>query len=287
MQMATLINNIRLRIGAILTLSVGISLLREHAAPSVFKATRSLSINYITYGLLLVLSLIPKKAAWATGILFQVVSVLNDIFCLVIGSIATLRCISSKQTGCIEFALQSILTLVLLVFVTLMDMYQTWNIYLCLRQKTFVSSASQRVRILFSWLLPFGWLVNIVSLSESNMSIWATPHLVIDPIMIMMARSREPLFLGVLCGLLVGADAIHYRLTSISLVKSATLVQLVLTLAGGVMLSFDLNEQTKESLTASTDLPVAQAIPKKIPKSIPVVVKEKPLRQRKSKKIQF
>lgn len=291
--MATLINNIRLRLGAIFTISIGIHLIREFAAPGILKATSTLKLNYISYAAILILSIIPNKSAWGTAIVFQIASLMNDILSLVLGCIVTIRCISSKQSGCIEFALQSILTLLLLLFVTLIDMYQLWNIYLCLRRKTFRSSAAQRVRILFSWMLPFGWMVNITLLSKSKMSIWATPHLVIDPIVIMLARSHESPFLCVLCGILLGSDLVHYMISSVSLVKSATFIQIILTMVSGVMLIVDIattsNEsQDKKKSTTSTSILPKTETPNKLVEAVPAIQPEIGImRQRKSKKIQF
>ena len=281
--MATLINNIRLRVGAIITLSIGIHILRATAAPGVVKATATLSFNYVVYAAILLLSIVPHKSAWGTAVVFQILTVANDVFSVVLGTIATTRCLSSKQTGCVELALQSIACLLLLGFVTLMDVYQLWNIYLCLRQKTFTSSAAQRVRILFAWALPFGWLVNVVLLSESNMALLATPHLAIDPMMIMMARSQEPMFLSVLCGIVFATDLVHYITATSTLVRGAIVVQLALTVVGGAMLVFtkvNTNKQpAKPSVLPNTPVLVVPGV------SAKAVTGD--LRQRKSKKLEF
>lgn len=281
--MATRINNIRLRAGAIVAISIGIHIIREYTAPGVVKATRLLSFNYFAYAIILLLSIVPHKSAWGTAVIFQVFAAFNDIFSVTLGTIATARCLSSKQTGCIELALQSVLCLFLLGVVTLMDGYQLWNIYLCLRQKMFRSSAAQRVRILFAWALPFGWLVNIVHLSESNITLMATPHLVVDPIMIMMARSREPMFLGILCAFVFATDVLHYMFATSTLVINAIFIQATLTLFAGGVLAFSLTYKKDNPKSKSGKLPpVANIV-------VPAVSANARanMRHRKSKKLEF
>lgn len=229
-------NNIRLRIFLVVLLSLGIRIAREFASNSVHKATGLLEINFILYGGVMICSLLPFKSAWVVAGLAIAGALLLGFACVVLGTISVVRCLTGGQVGCVQSAPADIVALVFAALVVVLDLFQLWSIYLIIRFPSFVSSATQRVRIIFAWALPFGWLVNIALLIDSTWVFWVTAHLVIDPTLIILATSNE---LGLLFGLMIVAlvfDAIALLYISLSLAVYGIWVQIILTLAGLSML---------------------------------------------------
>lgn len=234
---ATLQNNVRLRVFLILVISIGIRALRSLASDSVHKATGTLEVNYLLYALVLISSLIPMKSAWAMGVLSSLLATISSGTVVTLGSLSTYRCIMNQHTGCIQHSPWSILTLVLVGLNFLLNAYQTWTMYMILRGPKYVSSAAQRLRIIFAWALPFAWLINIVLLIESEWTLSVAGHLAADPIIIIMARAEENVLIGIIIlALLVGDVAAYFLFVSNDLARSAILVQIGLTVTGLILL---------------------------------------------------
>jgi len=102
-----------------------------------------------------------------------------------------------------------------------------------------VSSAHQRIRILFSWALPFGWLITFVLLYESSWSPLVTAHLMGDPAMIVLAGTKETILLVIVIAALLISDLMALFLIDVStLVTTAISAQLVLTIGSLAMIAF-------------------------------------------------
>jgi len=232
----TLQNNVRLRVFLILVISIGIRALRTLAMDSVHKATNLLEINYILYGTILICSLLPFKAAWGMAGVAALTATIFGGSVVALGSIATYRCVSALHSGCIQSSPWSVLTLGLAGILVVLDLYQSWNIYQILRAPTIVQSSLQRIRILFAWVLPFGWLVNAVLLYKSEWSITVGLHIVADPTLIVMATSKETALLMIITAALIASDTMAFFIVKDSLASSAILAQVALTVSAGLML---------------------------------------------------
>lgn len=250
MTTATLQNNVRLRIFLVLVLSIGIRVARSFASASVHRATGLLEINYIAYGIVMLCSLLPFKAAWViAGLVIGCATVLGGAVA-VLGTIATVRCLDGGTAGCVQRAPADITALVLTALIVVLDIIQGWSIYLILRFPSFVSSAPQRIRILFCWALPFAWMVNIALLIDSTWTIWVTPHLVIDPTLIILATSEEQWLLAGLVLIAMAADVIAFMYVSLELARIGIGIQFVLASAGLLMLFMPSRPMTQRSTNA-------------------------------------
>lgn len=240
-------NNIRLRIFLVLLLSLGIRIAREFGSNAVHKATGLLEINFILYGGVMICSLLPFKSAWVVAGAAVGAALLVGAVCAVLGTISLWRCLSGGQVGCVQSAPADIVALAFAAIIVFLDMLQLWSVYLILRFPSFVSSATQRVRIIFAWALPFAWMINIVLLLDSTWVFWVTAHLMIDPTLIVLSTSNE---WGLLAGLMVVAlvfDAIALLYTSLTLAVYGIWVQIILTLAGLSMLFMPTTVELKDS----------------------------------------
>tara|TARA_B100001559_G_scaffold316565_1_gene320291 strand:+ start:306 stop:1238 length:933 start_codon:yes stop_codon:yes gene_type:complete len=197
MTSATLQNNCRLRIVLIIIISIVIRIGREFSSDSVHKATNLLEMNYILYGIILLLSLLPYKASWIFAVIVNAAAVVLGSLATVLAASSTIRCVGAKQIGCIQTLPGSAATLIAAGIIVALDIYQTWNFYLISRYPTFKTSASQRIRIIFSWALPFAWLLNIKAIIDDKWSWVIVTHLLADPLFIVLANSEEKLFLCV------------------------------------------------------------------------------------------
>lgn len=232
----TLQNNIRLRVFLILIMSIGIRTTRTMATESVQKATNLLEMNYILYGAVLICSLLPFKAAWGMAAIASLVAALNGAFVVSLGSIATYRCLSAMHSGCIQSSPWSILALLFAGLLIVLDVYQSWNIYQILMAPVIVQSALQRIRILFAWALPFGWLVNTVLIYNSEWTLVVGLHIVADPTLIVMATSNETVFLLVIVAALLVSDVMALLLVNDQVAKTAIIAQITITTSAGLML---------------------------------------------------
>ena len=232
----TLQNNVRLRVFLILVISIGIRTARTMATDSVQKATNILEINYVLYGTILICSLLPFKAAWGMAGAAALIAALNGAFVVTLGATATYRCISALHSGCIQSSPWSILTLGLAGILIVLDFYQSWNIYQILMAPVIVQSALQRIRILFAWALPFGWLVNAVLLYKSEWTFMAGLHIVADPTLIVMATSKERALLLVIVAALLVSDALAFVLVNDPVARSAILAQIAIVTSAVLMI---------------------------------------------------
>lgn len=232
---ASLQNGIRVRLFLIVLASVGVRIAREYSSSSVHKGSGLLETNFYLYGILMFCSLLPYKNTWLVAIVAQAAATFLDAAAAGLGILATVRC--RTQTGCIKTLPVSLVTLALVAVILVLDVLQTWDIYRVIRAPMFVSSSTQRVRVLFAWALPFGWLVNILMVADSQWFMFAftTAHLVVDPLVILMANAKEDLFISVLILVAIVTDILAYNMHTDTLAKKATVVQLGLA-AGSLII---------------------------------------------------
>jgi len=245
---AALQNGIRVRLFLIVVVSIAIRIAREHASTSVHKASGLLQTNFYIYAIVIFCSLLPYKNTWIVAIVGQTVATLLDTAAVGLGTVATLRC--QTQTGCIKTLPVSVLTLVLIATALLLDTIQTWDIYRVIRSPLFVSSATQRVRILFAWALPFAWLVNILMIADSkwSMFMFTTAHLFVDPLIILMANTKEDALVSALIIAVVAIDILSFYMQTNTLAAKANLIQLGLA-TGALIVHWVADAPTPPSMT--------------------------------------
>lgn len=227
---AALQNNIRQRVVLVVALSVGIQTGRPFVSDSVHKATRLIEMNYVLYGMLLLCSVIPSKTVWYAGALVSVLATFLDAAVLGLGMVATMRCID--KAGCVSTIPGSVVVLGLVGLQCLLDAYQTWNVYIVLRRPRFVASSSQRLRVTVSWALPFTILTNLVLMAQSAWTAWVSPGLVAYPIVIVVAQSREDLFVAILLGVALGSQLVALLTVADTLARTSLVIQSVLSTMG-------------------------------------------------------
>lgn len=254
MKSVTLQNSVRLRIFLILVLSIAIRFIRPFTSTSVHKATAILEINYLLYGLVLLCTLMPFKSAWIIAAGSVVLTSLIGGVSLLLGIIATSRCFTGEQVGCVQNAPADISSLAFVGTIVVLDLLQSWAAYRILRIPSFVASASQRIRILFCWAWPFAWMVNIVLWSESKWSFWTLPHLFIDPTLIVLANTEESLVILVIIFAVIFCDAIALLTVNVQLARWGLLASLGLTCGGLLMQIVPVSKDAKRRET------VAQAV---------------------------
>jgi hypothetical protein len=179
---------------------------------------------------------LPFKAAWGAAGVAAIMAAILGGSVTVLGTIATYRCLSSLHSGCIQTSPWSILTLSLSGILVALDLYQSWNIYQILRAPTIVQSALQRIRILFAWALPFGWLVNAILIYKSKWTIAVGLHIVADPTLIVMATSKETALLLIIISAVVISDFVAFFLVDVDVARAGIVAQLALTVAAAAML---------------------------------------------------
>ena len=156
---------------------------------------------------------------------------------------------------------------VLIVFI--LDIMQTWDIYRIIRAPMFISSATQRVRILLAWALPFGWLVNIINIvnSERTLFIFTTSHLLIDPLVILMANTHENIFIATLLFVAIVMDLLAWFMNTHSLVNKAITIQIAFCV-GALLILFAGTARTeatdKSNEEDEEDFESAEAKPTKL-----------------------
>ena len=251
---ATLQNNVRLRVFLILVISIGIRFTRTISSDSVHKATGLLEINYLVYGLVMVCSLLPFKAAWMAAFVGSATATVLGFSAIGLGTVSTYRCLNAMQSGCLQTAPGSIASLIFALAIAALDAYQCWTIYLILQYPSFISSSTQRVRILFSWALPFGWLVNIVLATESAWTIAVALHLAVDPTMIVLANSKETALLLVIISTVVVSDFFAFVYVDIAIARTAIIAQIILSIGAGALV-------VMPGTASDVTVPVAATIP--------------------------
>jgi len=253
---ASIQNSVRLRIFLILVLSIIIRITRIQASTSVHKASGILETNYFIYGLVMICSLLPFKSSWVVAFCGQIVGTILDISTLSLALIATWRC--KDQVGCVQTLPFSIIVLFLTLVVAIFDTLQTWSIYQILSGPMFLTSATQRTRILFAWAFPFAYLINFTLLFNSQWTPLVTPHIVGDTLIIFMANSGEYSILITVMMILVVFDVIATMVIIHSLVLKAIYVQIVLTL-GGIFIFFGSVQMKQEKIEhAESTLPIKE-----------------------------
>ena len=255
---ATLQNNVRLRVFLILVISIGIRFTRTISSDSVHKATGLLEINYLVYGLVMVCSLLPFKAAWMAAFTGSAAATILGLSSTGLGTAATYRCLNAMQSGCLQTAPGSIASLILALIIAALDAYQCWTIYLILQYPSFVSSSTQRVRILFAWALPFGWLVNIVLASNSAWTIAVALHLAVDPTMIVLANSKETALLVIIISTVIVSDFFAFIYVDIALARTAIIAQILLSAGAGILVIMP-----EPAVAVASTIPVITPIVKK------------------------
>lgn len=255
---ATLQNNVRLRVFLILVISIGIRFTRTISSDSVHKATGLLEINYLVYGLVMVCSLLPFKAAWMAAFTGSAAATILGLSATGLGTAATYRCLNAMQSGCLQTAPGSIASLILALIIAALDAYQCWTIYLILQYPSFVSSSTQRVRILFAWALPFGWLVNIVLASNSAWTIAVALHLAVDPTMIVLANSKETALLVIIISTVIVSDFFAFIYVDIALARTAIIAQILLSAGAGILVIMP-----EPAVAVASTIPIITPIVKK------------------------
>lgn len=230
---ATLQNNIRQRVVLVVALSIGIQAGRPFVSDSVHKATTLLEMNYVLYGILLLCSTLPSKNAWYMGALVSTLATLVDAAVLGLGLIATMRCID--KAGCVSTIPGSVLVLGFVGLQCLLDAYQTWNVYIVLRQPYFVASSPQRLRVTVAWALPFTLLTNLVLMTASTWTVWVSPGLMAYPIVIIIAPAGEDIFVALLLGVALGSHLVALLTVEHTLARTSLLIQSVLSTMGLVL----------------------------------------------------
>tara|TARA_B110000091_G_scaffold130897_1_gene140340 strand:- start:10436 stop:11293 length:858 start_codon:yes stop_codon:yes gene_type:complete len=227
---AALQNNIRQRVVLVVALSLGIQMGRPFVSESVHKATMLIELNYALYGMLLLCSVMPSKTVWYVGALVSVLATFLDAAVLGLGMVATMRCID--KAGCVATIPGSVLVLGLVGLQCGLDAYQTWNVYIVLRRPRFVASSSQRLRVTVAWALPFTFLTNLVLMAQSAWTVWVSPGLVAYPVVIVVAQSREDLFVAILLGVALGSQLIALLTVEDTLARTSLVIQSVLSTMG-------------------------------------------------------
>ena len=254
---AGLQNNVRLRVFIIIILSLIIRVTRTNSSASVHKATGILENNTIVYAIIVLCSLLPFKATWIAAVVLQMTALLLDAAAIGLGALATYRC--RYQTGCIQTLPLSTITLAIVLIVFALDTMQTWDIYRIIRAPMFISSTTQRVRVILSWALPFGWLVNIINIVNSEWSLFTTPHLIVDPLIIIMANAHENVFIATILFATIVMDILAWVMNNHSLVNKAIPIQIALCTGALLVLFVGKTENTEDVTEQEEDFEVAEA----------------------------
>ena len=285
MSSASLQNGVRVRLFLIILISIGVRIAREFSSTPVFKASDLLAVNYFLYGLVLLCTVAMSKVAFALVLLIQIIIGSLDAVAFALSLVSTIRCINAQQVACIHTIPGSIATIVLIGIIWLLDIIQCWSAYKIIQLPPYTSYLGRRLRILFSWAFPFVFLNNILLIVEDQWTIWITPHLVVDTVVIVMATSLEPAFLTIVIVAVIATDILAYMTlfssvislsSNMSAVKLSIVAQLSLSIFAFIMIvaSKISSTNTSETLedTEATLKPILS--PKKSP--------NKTIRQRKS-----
>ena len=227
-------NGVRLRIILVFGISILIALIVPSASDAVNKSISIMGANTLFYFTVLICSIIPSKVAWIVACIALFVASILDIVVFFLGFIVTVRCLD--EGGCIQTLPFSLVVLVLVGLATVLDLYQTWNVYLILQTDTYVASATQRLRVVLTWALPFTILVNIALIVNSEFSIFATVPLISLPVIIVLAHENESTFLVLLMVITLLSIAVTLFSAKSSLAVSALMIEGVLTSFGLLLL---------------------------------------------------
>jgi len=250
-------NGVRLRIILVFGISILIALIVPSASDSVNKSISIMGANSLFYFTVLICSIIPSKVAWIVACIALFVASILDIVVFFLGFIVTVRCLD--EGGCIQTLPFSLVVLVLVGLATVLDLYQTWNVYLILQTDTYVASATQRLRVVLSWALPFTVLVNIALLANSEFSIFATVPMISLPMIIVLAHENESTFLVLLMVITLLSIAATLFSASSSLAVSALMIEGVLTSFGLLLLFMPAEYYVKPSAKVEDDIHILPA----------------------------
>lgn len=241
MTSASVQNTVRVRIFLIVLISIGVRIAREFSSESVHKATNLLIVNYLLYGVILLCTVAMSKVAFGLALFLQLGAATMDAIAATLALISTLRCINAQQATCIHTLPGSIAAVVLAGLLWVLDTLQCWSIYKVLRMPSFTSYLGRRLRVLFSWCLPFVVLNTVVLLVKGEWSVFVTPHMVVDPLIIVMAPTLNVGTLALIIAAVIATDCIALYMVAVSLVRISIGVQisisafsLVLVLASAV-----------------------------------------------------
>jgi hypothetical protein len=252
MSVVSLQNSVRIRIILILSLSILVTLITPFASDAVNKAVSISSVNNFFYFAVLICSIIPSKFAWVIACIVLIAASILDLVVFFLSFIVTVRCLD--EGGCIQTLPFSLVVLGLSGLIALLDLYQTWNVYLILQNKTYVASATQRLRVVLTWAIPFVMLTNIAMIADSEFSVFAIIPFISLPIVIFLAHKPEATFLGLL--LVVTLFSIAATLFSVAseLATSSLLIEGVLTAFGFVLLFMPVEYYTKPIVPPEPDI---------------------------------
>jgi len=273
MTSASLQNGVRVRIFLIVLLSIGVRIAREFSSTPVHKATDLLTINYFLYGLVLLCTVAMSKVAFALALVVQIFIGGIDAVAFTLSLVSTVRCISAQQAACIHTLPGSIVAISLVGIIWFLDLLQAWSAYKIIQLPAYTSFLGRRLRILFSWALPFAILNNIALIIEDKWTIWVTPHLIGDTLIIIMATSLESALLAIVIVVLVGTDFLAYMTvysipdsTLISATKMSIIAQISLSIFSFFMIfaskvsSSEESESLEESESSITKAVLAPKI---------------------------
>lgn len=258
---ATIQNNIRLRIVLVILLSICIQSARFIVSDSVQRAISLTEINYILYGLFLLSSIMPSKAAWYLAAIIITLVTLLDTFILTLGIVSTLRCLN--KSGCLTTIPGSLIVLSMVTLQCAIDLYQVWNVYLVIRLPLFVASSTQRMRILYAWAIPFAIVSNITLFSNSEWTVLASPPLVAYPMLIFLAHSGENTFLIILSLVALISNVLLIIPSKNRLLNLSSIIQTVMCVIGICLLCVPVQSYKAPPIKKDTEnetiLPVAVA----------------------------
>jgi len=273
MTSASVQNTVRVRIFLIVLVSIGVRIAREFSSESVHKATNLLLVNYLFYGIILLCTVAMSKVAFGLAIFLQLAAATLDAIAGTLALVSTLRCVNAQQAVCIHTLPGSIAAVVLTGLLWLLDTLQCWSIYKVLRMPSFTSYLGRRLRVLFSWAFPFVVLNTVALLVEGEWTAFVTPHMVVDPLMIVMAPTLNAGTLAVILAAVIAADCIALYMVAVSLVRISIGVQISISAFALILVL------ASKVPTTPKDLPEEES---------PMLAAEATLRQRKSqRKIAF
>ena len=250
-------NGVRLRIILVFGISILIALIVPSASDAVNKSISIMGANSLFYFTVLICSIIPSKVAWIVACIALFVASILDIVVFFLGFIVTSRCLD--EGGCIQTLPFSLVALVLVGLVTVLDLYQTWNVYLILQTDTYVASATQRLRVVLTWALPFTVLVNIALIANSEFSIFATVPMISLPMIIVLAHENESTFLVLLMVITLLSIAVTLFSAKSSLAVSALMIEGVLTSFGLLLLFMPAEYYVKPPTKVEDDIHILPA----------------------------
>jgi hypothetical protein len=232
---ARLQNNVRVRILFILSLYALISLLLPYTPQHIQKVIKLIPYHY-NFAVFLA-TLLPLKAAFFGALVIQSVFLVTNALAVMLGTIASVRCLTAQQAACIQQLPGTLLQLTLMGIIWILNGLQVWDLYAITRSPIFKTSSTQRIRILFAWIVPVAWVVNVMLHMDGLWTIWATPHLGLDPLVLVMASQRAlvmPVCMGliatdILTRCLVGNAYDYFICTQIGVAGYALVIHLIAT----------------------------------------------------------